>query len=217
MSPQILSSLEAQSALDPLLFLAELSDRVANEYSHAIASISFASIMTQDDDARAVLDAAAGRLRRYAVAHRAHSAPPAEGAVDLSAYLKTLCRALARSRLEELGVNITLVEAPVWLEAKRCWRVGLIVSELISNAVRRAYPGVGGHIRVEVALLAETVKCRVSDDGQGPSGSAPGAGTAFVEALAADLGGFIERRPCDLGSSVVLFFPAHVPVAGQSW
>ena len=156
------SASTAASAPDAMLLLAELGHRVANEYSLAIASISLAAHRAQHPQARSALDAAAERLRRYAGAHRALQAPLAGGGmIDLSDYLRELCRAQVQASLAERNIAVTLVETPIDLEAERCWRVGMIVSELITNAARHAFGAHGGQVLVEVLATPDEALCQV--------------------------------------------------------
>lgn len=202
-----------------MLLLAEMGHRVANEYSLAIASISLVAHRTQHPQARSALDAAAERLRRYASAHRALQAPLAGGTIELSDYLGGLCRALVQASLAERNIAVTLVEAPVELDAERCWRVGMIISELITNAARHAFDANGGRVLVEVLTAGAEALCRVSDDGrgwpereggdggEGRAAPVPGVGSRIVDGLARELGGRVAREFTPAGSRVELRFP----------
>jgi two-component sensor histidine kinase len=101
------------------------------------------------------------------------------------------------------GASIMKVE-----EMVRCWRLGLIVSELITNAVRHAFDGVGGNIRVEIFSSRSFVECRVSDNGRAVKPIRAGRGLRIVEALAGTLGGTIDYVIGEHGSAAVLVFPA---------
>jgi two-component sensor histidine kinase len=81
--------------------------------------------------------------------------------VDLGEYLRKLCLALTRASLAERGLSLLFREASVPVEAHRAWRVGLIVSELITNAVRHGTwePG-DGVIEVEILSGVTNVQCR---------------------------------------------------------
>ena len=115
--------------------------------------------------------------------------------------------------LSERGIQLMLIEEEVELQAERCWRVGLIVSELITNAMRHAFAHTCGpdpQIVVELSAAGGGVRVRVSDNGvavrRATSGS--GSGTKIVDALAADLGGYMQRDFGDAGASVLLWIPA---------
>jgi two-component sensor histidine kinase len=189
------------------LFVAEIEHRIANEFAMAVASISLAAARSNDPEVKTAMAGAAQRLRDYAGAHRALQAPVTGGPMALSHYLSQLCAALAQARLTDRGVRLTLIEAAVELDAEQCWRVGLIVSELITNAVRHGVGGPGGAIEVEILRAAGDIQCRVSDNGRALRQPEPGCGGQLVEALANDLGGGVERRFGPHGTSVILSFP----------
>jgi two-component sensor histidine kinase len=211
-APQLIGALPQS-----LLLLAEMTHRVSNEYALAISSISLAAARSSNAEAKAALAEAAARLRDFAEAHRALQAPMAAGAMDLSAYLQRLCGALVRASLAERGIRLTFVDQPVELAADRCWRVGLIVSELITNAVRHGLGGRAGEIVVAVMVKdSGEVHCRVTDNG-GSDDDAPrlGRGSHIVDALAAELGGVVERQFTASGTTVLLLFPQRAD-AGPS-
>jgi len=197
----------------PWLFVAEIEHRVANEYALAIASISRAASRSANLEARLALRGTAQRLRDYAAVHRSLQSPAVRGEVDLPAYIGQLCHALSRARLDERCVSLSLVAEDVAIDAQRCWRVGLIVSELITNCVRHGFSGggEGGEIAIQITRSRGAVLCTVSDDGRATCGAALGRGGEVVDALANELGGFVERRYGAHGTTVVLSFPEHDP------
>ena len=198
---------DAAASAYPWLYIAEMEHRVANEYALAVASISLAAAKSEDADVKAALRGAADRLRDYAKVHRALQAPVTTGLMDLAGYLNTLFQALARATLSERGVRLTLIELPVELDSQRCWRVGLIISELITNAVRHGFGGQSGAITVEMARSAGDIQCWVNDNGQPVLNPAAGGGTRLVDSLAEDLGGFVARQYRGDGTTVCLSFP----------
>jgi two-component sensor histidine kinase len=193
----------------PLLLLGEISHRVLNEYTHAIATLALARARTTDVAAQSALAAAEGRLRAYADVHRALKPPPGSRPCDLGQYLETVCIALSCASLRDRGVRLTLIPSKVSLAADRCWRVALITAELVNNAVRHAFDQGGGRILVEVESLGPTILCRAADDGRPPSSSPPqGWGRSIVESLARALGGRIEWLFEPSGTKVVLRIPS---------
>lgn len=195
---------------DPLVLVAEISHRVVNEYAQAIAGIRLAARTVASSEARAVLVTAASRLMNYAEAHRALQAPRAGGGADLAAHLETLCGTLAASHLQERGIHLTLTADPATLAAERCWRVALIVSELITNGVRHGLKGGPGNIGVEIAPDGPDISCRVTDDGCGSPCAKPGRGFAVVSGLADQLGGTVGWHFTPNGTSAELVFPHFI-------
>jgi two-component sensor histidine kinase len=201
----------------PWMLVAEIEHRVANEYALAVASISLAAARVTNLEARAALRRTAQRLRNYADVHRSLQAPTVAGNVDLAAYVSQLCRALTRARLDERLVSLSLVAEGVSIESHRCWRVGLIISELVTNCIRHGLDGAGGEIAIRITRSRGSVLCTVSDNGRAACGATPGSGAQVVNALAEELGGFVERRHGGRGTSVVLSFPEHIPQATCQW
>lgn len=86
--------------------------------------------------------------------------------------------------------------------------VSMVVSELVSNAVRHAYDGDGGTVEIDAALIGGGVSMVVADSGRGPRLASPNPGGGFgwkiVAALADDFtilrrstgGTFIIVRMC---------------------
>jgi len=207
--------IDAVSALDgslgaaPLMLVGEISHRVLNEYTHAIATLAVARAQTTDPTARSALAAAERRLFAYAAVHRALRPPPIAQPCDLGSYLAEVCRALSCASLGDRGVRLTLIPGDVSLAADRCWRVALIVAELVNNALRHAFGGGGGSVLVEIDTDGSTISCRVSDDGRSAAGDpTPGLGRSIIESLARALGGGIQWRFEPTGSSALLCIPA---------
>src|SRR5438128_12455307 len=63
-----------------------------------------------------------------------------------------------------LHESFRLLERTFQMNSERCWRLGLIVSELITNAERHAFRNGGGLIRVE--LLPSLSARRMPSNGQ---------------------------------------------------
>jgi two-component sensor histidine kinase len=199
-------SMQTLQSTDPWLLIAEMEHRVANEYTLAVASLSVAAARTTSAEAKDILADAATRLRSYADAHRALQAPSAGGPIDLTAYLRQICHALVCASLCERGIQLTLIEQQIQLEPERCWRVGLIIAELITNATRHAFQGRPGQIIIELAISGGDIQCRVTDNGQPSSNVRQGHGSHIISALAAELGGTVKRQFSGRGTSILLSF-----------
>lgn len=189
------------------MLVSEISHRVVNEYSQAIAGIRLAARNAGSSEAREVLAAAATRLLSFAEAHRALQAPRTDAAVDIALYLEQLCEAVTAAALQERGILLALTATSALLPPARCWRVALIVSELINNGVRHGLKGGPGSICVELTADGQDICCRVVDDGCGSPQVKPGRGLAVVMGLADELGGTMGWRFTSTGTAAELVFP----------
>ena len=95
--------------------------------------------------------------------HHASQLPEHSSCIDVAAYLQQLCQAISRSKLDRKDIELRLVERPFRMDSERCWRLGLIVSELITNAERHAFRNAGGCIRVELLPSQSFAGCRGTD------------------------------------------------------
>jgi two-component sensor histidine kinase len=197
--------------LEPLILVQEISHRVVNEYTQAIAGIRLAAAGVASPEGRLALVAAATQLHVYAEAHRALQAPAFGGGADLGLYLQTLCSAITAASLQERGIRLTLAADTVNLPADRCWRVALIVSELITNAVRHGLSGGPGHIFVKQKTTERVVTCSVSNSGEASRAARPGCGMAVVQGLATELDGIVSWRSENDWTSAELVFPLVIP------
>lgn len=191
-----------------LLYVTELLHRVQNDYTRAISLAS--TMQIRSSEAKEAVCQIVDHLHASAKAyHLLWPRPPGELA-DFTMEITGLCRAMASSTLDREGISLTLSTAgSILVDGFRCWRANLILSELITNAARHAFNSRGGNISVDVAVARGRVVCKVSDDGSSSGTPKPGHGTQIVDALAADLGGVIERRYLETGAIIVLSFPMN--------
>jgi two-component sensor histidine kinase len=204
-----MSSQSSVHAADrPFLYITEFLHRVHNEHTCAISLATRLAARSAHAETKTALAQIINRLHALAASHQMLRPPLTTASVDLSVNLTQLCRAMTSSGLAERDIELHLViTEPVMLDAKRCWRAELIVSELITNAARHAFTSQAGRISVTVETAAGQVICRVSDDGSPTATLKRGLGSELVGALAADLDGYVERTQNASGTTITLFFP----------
>jgi two-component sensor histidine kinase len=200
-----------QCSSEARLLLREFSHRINNELASAIGMISVAAGHSGSAEAKAALDAVQDRLHNYARVHHALQMPEHSSRIDAAGYLRQLCRAICCSKLDAKGIALVLVERSFQMDSERCWRLGLIVSELITNSARHAFRDGGGVIRVELLPSMSIIECRVSDNGSSEPIINPGNGTKIITSLAKSLGATLEQHFGPQGSSSVL----RLPVVGD--
>ena len=117
---------------------------------------------------------------------------PGEEEVEIAAYLRQLCDSLEAALFDDDRQISLVVEASYGMcRADDATALGLIVTELVINALRHAFPERrGGTIRVGYHCDAGGWTLSVSDDGIGIGHPLPrpGLGTSIVESLARQLG-----------------------------
>jgi two-component sensor histidine kinase len=189
------------------MLLHELNHRVNNEFATAISVVSLAASCSDSNEVKAALSGVAELLHDYADAHRVLEMPEHDTVRDAEAYLRQLCLSVSRSYLRHRKIKLVLATEPLRLKADQCWRLGMIVYELIINSARHAFLADEGEIRVELSRAGAFVKCSVSDNGAAVAAIAPGRGLKIVEELTASLGGRFQQRFRPRGSRSILAFP----------
>jgi two-component sensor histidine kinase len=199
------------------LLLREYSHRINNEISSAISMISLTASRSANEEVKAILSGVIDRLSNYVRVDRALRIPEQVTSVDAGRYLRQLCQTISGSKLEFKGIQLVLVERPLRINAVHCWRLGMIVSELITNAAHHAFREHGGTIVVELLSSTSLVECRVTDDGTADANARPGHGLKIVEALAKGLSGDIRHQFGPGGSTSVVSFPRILQQIEQSF
>jgi two-component sensor histidine kinase len=147
-------------------------------------------------------------LHQWADVHRALHMPDQKRLTDAARYLQQLCFAVTKYRLDCLAIRVLYSADDLRLEGERCWKLGLIVSELLTNVARHVkFEAKHPELRVKLALTGNVVKCGVSDNGSAPEPIRRGRGLTIVGELASSLGGCVHTSCAAEGSSFLLTFP----------
>ncbi len=150
------------------VLLHELNHRISNEFCSAISIVSRAAARSSNKEVKAALTDVAELLHHYAEVHHALQIPEHGIRTDAAAYLRKLCLSIRRSKLNQMRIDLVLAAPHLWLPSNKCWLLGMIVYELITNAARHAFAGGSGCIRVELLHTSAFVECRVLDNGSAP-------------------------------------------------
>jgi two-component sensor histidine kinase len=170
----------------------EVQHRVANSLQ-IIASVLLQSARrVQSEEARGHLKDAHSRVLSIASVQQ-QLAQSTEGDVALRPYLTQLCASLGASMIADPArLSIQVVADNTVVSSETSISLGLIVTELVINALKHAFPdGRQGKISVDYRARGPNWTLSVSDDGVGmpsdPQAAKPGLGTSIVEALASQL------------------------------
>lgn len=194
-----------------VLLLREMRHRINNEFTSLMGLMARAARDLTDARARAAFEDVAECLYNHAQVHRALAVPERDDMIDATRYLRSLCEALSGATLARRGITLTIMASQHHAAAAQCWKLGMIVSELVNNSARHAFAEGGGRIRVDLGSVGDQLRCRVSDDGTHCAPDRPSSrrsGLMIVEALAAAMAGTIEQRWTAHGASTLIRFPA---------
>jgi two-component sensor histidine kinase len=192
------------------MLLRELNHRINNEFAAAIGAVSLAAARSNNDEVKAALSGVVELLHQYADVHRALQLPEYDTLVDAATYLRQLCCSITRSQLEGRKISLVLAAQPLPLSADHCWRLGMIVFELINNAARHAFSSREGEIRAELLWVDPFIECTIMDNGSASREVQPGHGLKIIDALTKELRGQFEQTFGSQGSRATLVFPATV-------
>jgi two-component sensor histidine kinase len=112
--------------------------------------------------------------------------------------------------------RLTLKAEPIEIDPDRAVAIGIIVNELVMNAVKYAYPDSAGPIHVELKEHGDDLLLSIADDGVGlnvkTDPRSTGMGQRIVSAMASKLEACVERDPDHTGTRVLVRFQrAHAP------
>ncbi|MBB4346811.1 MULTISPECIES: sensor histidine kinase [Rhizobiaceae] len=185
------------------ILLAEVNHRVANSLALVAAMIRLQAGSSKNEDVKAALAETQARIAAIAGMHRSLYTSDDVRQVEMDKYLGTLVNEVQGTVTDRQGATIHLSADEVMLTSDRAVSVGMIVTELLTNALKYAYePGTDGEVRVlltrqpdDKALLA------VEDDGigwkEGDVVRGTGLGSRIVKSMASTLGSAIQyvERP----------------------
>ncbi len=200
------AALKREITLESIL-LHELIHRINNEFSSLIGAVSRTAARSVNHEVKVALAHIIELLSHYAELHRALQMPERDTHIDVAAYLENLCLSISRSKLDGMKIALVLTASPLWLPSERCWRLGMMVYELVTNAARHAFGNGKGEIRVELSRAGKLVECRVVDNGSAPTSVRRGRGLRIVDELVKGLDGRLDQRFGPRGSFSILTFP----------
>jgi two-component sensor histidine kinase len=177
---------------DKVILLRELQHRVANSLQIIASVLMMSARKVQSEETRTHLHDAHQRVMSIAALQDQLSASNV-GDVALRAYFTKLCQSLGASMIrdhKQIQLKAEIDESAVHADVSVS--LGLIVTELVINALKHAFPEDRvGKILVDYQSHGPNWALSVSDNGVGmpisPKQTTPGLGTSLIEALARQL------------------------------
>jgi len=203
--------------------LREMEHRIANSLQIIASILLLKARAVASKETRDELRDAHQRVMSVAAVQSYLHASDGIDHIHIGAYLTKLSAGLAASMIgPHQGIAIEVVADEGTLQTSHAVSLGLIVTELIINAIKYAFPGDRADARILVGFEVNGPdwKLRVSDNGCGREAaagtSAGGLGTAIVGALAKQLKARIEEVSGPEGLRVEVTratFTARLPAA----
>jgi two-component sensor histidine kinase len=197
------------------LFLAEFDHRMKNNFAIVAGLLDMQKRRASNPATAEALEAAQMRVDSIARAHlHLYRGGDQPGRIEIRDYLGDLCSALSESLFLRGGISLTCDSDEAAVPRDRAVSIGLVVNELVTNAVKHAFPGRDlGSITVTFRTQEDGWVLKVADDGVGmPAATTPGPdhglGSRLIEAFARQAGGKITTTSDGSGTSVTMTLAA---------
>lgn len=209
-------STRSRTGGDASAFFQELSHRISNDFSTLVALAAIRSREAAQEETREALGEISGRMivlgrvyRRLRMSETEHRQTQA------GTFLRELCEDLQVSTLGLRPLSLELDAEEISLPVGHAVLLGLIANELLTNAVKHAFPDDRkGVVSVKLRphpFRRDTLEFTVSDDGVGfvqTNADGTHLGRRLLSSLAAQLNGDITYARIDGRTVASLLFPA---------
>jgi two-component sensor histidine kinase len=206
----------AALAAEREVLLREVNHRVGNSLQIIASLLHLQASSAAEDDVKAALTNAMGRVAAVAQVHRRLYTSHDLKSVLLNQYLDALLEDLRRSAEGNRMSRLTLKAEAIEIDPDRAVAIGIIVNELVMNAVKYAYPDGAGPIHIDLTARGTEIELCIADNGVGLNAKtdprSTGMGQRIVAAMAAKLAASVERDAAHSGTRILLRFP----LAGQT-
>jgi two-component sensor histidine kinase/CheY-like chemotaxis protein len=195
------------------MLLGEVNHRVGNSLAMVAALVGLQANAVEDPEAKRALSETQARIQAIAGVHRHLYTSDDVRIVQVGDYLNSLLGELENTlQSEGVTASIVLDVESFPLATEKVASLGVIVTELVTNALKYAYVDRDpGEVRIILRQGDATVRLVVEDDGHGWSGTGKpkgtGLGSRIVRAMAISLDAQVAygKGP---GTRVEVTFPA---------
>lgn len=208
---QLKASLQEKETL-----LKEVHHRVKNNMQVIASLLSLQAASITDSVVRAQFEDSQNRIRSMALVHERLYCSSDLSRIDFGVYIRDLTHHLMKGvRIQSKCVNTVVEIENIYLNIDLAVPCGLIINELVSNALKHAFPGYdGGTLTIRACVSDDGMYClSVQDDGIGiPStvdlADSKTLGLQLVANLARQLQGTVTFHQ-EHGTRVDVIFPSH--------
>lgn len=209
------------------ILLAEMSHRIANSLQIIASILLIKARSVKSDETRQHLEDAHRRVMSVASMQQHLQAVGQAERVEVGSYLSKLCEALAASIIgDNRRIIVDVVVGAGMASSSQAVSLGLIVTELLINSLKYAFPDdhEAGRVIVGYEADEDDWKLSVSDNGAGmpmqkPGSRKSGLGTSLINALAQQIDAKVEIATSPKGTTVCIThatFKSHLPTVASA-
>jgi two-component sensor histidine kinase len=193
----------------------ELNHRVKNNLS-LVAGLLQMQARAAEPAVHDELMKAVDRVQSIAQVHQALSRGVRHDDIDFGTYLRDLCSSLSRSLLADGRITLAVEAETVNLPIDTVIPLGMVVNELVTNAIKYAYPPPQtGLVSVNFRRDGDRLRLAVGDGGRGlpkaPEITAGGLGMTLINSLVGQVHGELVVRQTP-GATFEITLPAFAGV-----
>jgi two-component sensor histidine kinase len=196
------------------VLLREIHHRVKNNLQVIISILRLQKRHITDLQIQSVLQDSESRVRSMALVHEKLYRSADLAHIDIGDYLKTLANYLFSTySVNQKQVTFRVMLTNIELDINRAIPIGLILNELISNALKHAFPeGRSGSVAMTGGYEGEDIVLSLQDDGIGlPVGCdwrhSPSLGMHLVMTLIEQVHGTIDIAASEKGVHFIIRIP----------
>ncbi len=191
----------------------EMNHRVMNNFQMVAAALQLQARRSPSPDVKKALQTAVRRVSSLAELHQSLATSPDSGEIDMRLYLTTVCEKLRANIDDPERIILKVSACEALLDAAVALPLGFVVNELVTNAIKYAFPD---EACGEINVVFEPDEDRgyrliILDGGVGlpevVATKGTGLGMRLVEAFVAQVNGAIEVRH-DRGVTFIITVPA---------
>ena len=170
MTPSTLTESRLRAALrEKEVLLEEIHHRVKNNLQVITSLLGLQARSIKDPTTRIKFDESRRRIQAMAILHEILDESPSLAKIDFGDYIRRLAAHLVRSYGAISRIHLQVRLEPLYCHRDVALPCGLIVNEVLSNALKYAFPsGKSGEIRIELQRdLSGRVQLLIADNGIG--------------------------------------------------
>ncbi|WP_207891742.1 sensor histidine kinase [Maribacter algicola] len=182
------------------LLLKEIHHRVKNNLEMVKSLISLQSAQLEDSATKDAMIASQNRVQSMGIIHQKLYQGTNLGSIEMRDYFMNLGEGILDTFNAEDKVKITCAMDNLELDVDTAVPIGLIVNELLTNALKYAFPeNTKGQIEIILSRTdSRTLRLKVTDNGIGKISDQPAKGTGFgtqlIQLLTQQLNGSIQEE-----------------------